>query len=428
MASKDIKVIVVEIDGTDVDEGSEYLLHAEDCTFSDTGFTATKAQQAIVENKTNRDIHIADSTNPHSVTKAQVGLGNADNTSDADKPVSTAQQAALDLKTNLTTFNSHNSRHLPSGLDPLPTAIVSSLIPDQANTEGTAESFSRSDHIHNIPADTAVNLDADSLAAEGTSTSFSRANHTHSLSTGNVSQQIPDQTNAEGSSPNLARADHIHNIPAATAINIDGDSASTEGTNASFARSNHTHSISTGNVSQQLADQTNTEGSSPNLSRSDHIHSIPTANVENTGDANAQGVANTFSKSDHVHKTIVTRYNTVSNTTVTKTGATADLLDGMGITTPVAGTYIAIATVVNSNSNKNGTNKFGIYIAGTLVANTEGSLTNNGRIGGIANKMTYAISVEVTVNGTQNVEIYWSETGSGANTCYLRSLTLIKVS
>lgn len=32
------------------------------------------------------------------ITKAQVGLGNADNTSDASKPVSTAQQAALDLK------------------------------------------------------------------------------------------------------------------------------------------------------------------------------------------------------------------------------------------------------------------------------------------------------------------------------------------
>lgn len=36
--------------------------------------------------------------NPHNVTKAEVGLGNADNTSDANKPVSTAQQAALDTK------------------------------------------------------------------------------------------------------------------------------------------------------------------------------------------------------------------------------------------------------------------------------------------------------------------------------------------
>lgn len=32
------------------------------------------------------------------ITKAGLGLGNVDNTSDADKPVSTAQQTALDLK------------------------------------------------------------------------------------------------------------------------------------------------------------------------------------------------------------------------------------------------------------------------------------------------------------------------------------------
>lgn len=35
------------------------------------------------------------------VTKAHVGLGNVDNTTDANKPVSTATQAALDLKANL---------------------------------------------------------------------------------------------------------------------------------------------------------------------------------------------------------------------------------------------------------------------------------------------------------------------------------------
>lgn len=36
-----------------------------------------------------------------SVTKADVGLGNVDNTSDANKPVSTAQQTALNLKANI---------------------------------------------------------------------------------------------------------------------------------------------------------------------------------------------------------------------------------------------------------------------------------------------------------------------------------------
>ena len=42
------------------------------------------------------DTHINNVSNPHSVTKTQVGLGNVDNTSDANKPVSIATQAALD--------------------------------------------------------------------------------------------------------------------------------------------------------------------------------------------------------------------------------------------------------------------------------------------------------------------------------------------
>ena len=39
--------------------------------------------------------HIADKNNPHEVTKAQVGLGNVDNTSDLNKPISTATQTAI---------------------------------------------------------------------------------------------------------------------------------------------------------------------------------------------------------------------------------------------------------------------------------------------------------------------------------------------
>lgn len=45
-------------------------------------------------------MHEARNDNPHGVTKEQVGLGNVDNTSDADKPVSTLQQAELDKKLN----------------------------------------------------------------------------------------------------------------------------------------------------------------------------------------------------------------------------------------------------------------------------------------------------------------------------------------
>ena len=46
----------------------------------------------------NIQAHIAAITNPHSVTKVQIGLSNVDNTSDANKPVSTAQAASIALK------------------------------------------------------------------------------------------------------------------------------------------------------------------------------------------------------------------------------------------------------------------------------------------------------------------------------------------
>ena len=49
--------------------------------------------------------HTGNTSNPHSVTKTQVGLGNVDNTSDAAKPVSAAVQAALNLKLDITDFN-----------------------------------------------------------------------------------------------------------------------------------------------------------------------------------------------------------------------------------------------------------------------------------------------------------------------------------
>ena len=59
------------------------------------------AQDTVIGGKepanSNIQTHIGTVTgNPHAVTKALVGLGSADDTSDADKPISTATQAALD--------------------------------------------------------------------------------------------------------------------------------------------------------------------------------------------------------------------------------------------------------------------------------------------------------------------------------------------
>ena len=56
------------------------------------------AKKAGTDAQTNLTAHINDKDNPHEVSKAQVGLGNVDNTSDVNKPISTATQTALNEK------------------------------------------------------------------------------------------------------------------------------------------------------------------------------------------------------------------------------------------------------------------------------------------------------------------------------------------
>jgi hypothetical protein len=61
-------------------------------------YTKTQSDANYEPKNSNIQSHISNTSNPHSVTKSQVGLGNVDNTSDADKPVSTAQAVAIGLK------------------------------------------------------------------------------------------------------------------------------------------------------------------------------------------------------------------------------------------------------------------------------------------------------------------------------------------
>lgn len=88
-------------------------LRTELKTYIDEAVGNTDTDLTALETKVNQ--HIANKSNPHGVTKAQVGLGNVNNTSDADKPVSTAQATAIaDAKaagtTAQTSIKSHAGR------------------------------------------------------------------------------------------------------------------------------------------------------------------------------------------------------------------------------------------------------------------------------------------------------------------------------
>lgn len=69
--------------------------------------------------QTNLETHINNKSNPHEVNKAQVGLGNVDNTSDANKPISTATQNALNSK-----FNASDGNALKQTIESMPNLVV----------------------------------------------------------------------------------------------------------------------------------------------------------------------------------------------------------------------------------------------------------------------------------------------------------------
>lgn len=72
--------------------------------------------------------HVTDYNNPHKVTKAQVGLGNVDNTSDVNKPISDAQQREFNRINQSLSNNTDN---------------VNSALLDVANIKSTVNSLSQ---------------------------------------------------------------------------------------------------------------------------------------------------------------------------------------------------------------------------------------------------------------------------------------------
>lgn len=56
----------------------------------------TTLDYKVSQNSTLISGHIANTSNPHAVTKAQLSLGNVDNTADTSKPVSTVQKTYID--------------------------------------------------------------------------------------------------------------------------------------------------------------------------------------------------------------------------------------------------------------------------------------------------------------------------------------------
>jgi len=109
----------------------------------------------------------------HTHTKAQIGLGNVDNTSDANKPISTATQTALNAKADTTSLNAHTNN-----TDIHVTTTDKSTWNAKMNASGSnCTQAGASEILNKLNADTSVPTDASSFICQyhdGTQTTFYR--------------------------------------------------------------------------------------------------------------------------------------------------------------------------------------------------------------------------------------------------------------
>ena len=104
----------------------------------DTENTATKSVKfarnikGTIDTKSGDEVinHIDSKLNPHEVTKAQVGLSEVDNTSDADKPISDDTQTALDLKEDKANKSQPNGYASLDGAGKVPASELPSYVDD----------------------------------------------------------------------------------------------------------------------------------------------------------------------------------------------------------------------------------------------------------------------------------------------------------
>lgn len=137
--------------------------------------------------------HASSTSNPHSVTKTQVGLGNCDNTSDVNKPVSTAQQEAISAEASARVSGDSLSLKIASNLSDINSASAARInlgLGSSATTDSTAYATAA----QGSKADTAVQPGSLGTAAYTAATDY--ATYAQGSLANNAAQ--PDGTKTAG--------------------------------------------------------------------------------------------------------------------------------------------------------------------------------------------------------------------------------------
>lgn len=136
--------------------------------------------------QTNLETHINNKSNPHEVTKDQVGLGNVDNTSDANKPISTATQTALNGK-----FSATDGNALKQRVDNIPELIATDITVDSDN-DSVNISLNKTSIVDGTLSGTTININSATASKAGILVPTDKSKIDKIITNGNGTKYLSD--------------------------------------------------------------------------------------------------------------------------------------------------------------------------------------------------------------------------------------------
>ena len=136
--------------------------------------------------QTNLETHINNKSNPHEVNKAQVGLGNVDNTSDANKPISTATQTALNGK-----FSATDGNALKQRVDNIPELIATDITVDSDN-DSVNISLDKTSIVDGTLSGTTININSATASKAGILVPTDKSKIDKIITNGNGTKYLSD--------------------------------------------------------------------------------------------------------------------------------------------------------------------------------------------------------------------------------------------
>lgn len=136
--------------------------------------------------QTNLGTHINNKSNPHKVTKDQVGLGNVDNTSDANKPISNATQTALNGK-----FSATDGNALKQRVDNIPKLVATDITVDSDN-DSVNISLDKTSIVDGTLSGTTININSATASKAGILVPTDKSKIDKIITNGNGTKYLSD--------------------------------------------------------------------------------------------------------------------------------------------------------------------------------------------------------------------------------------------